>query len=242
MSPNDLEAYFREAASWDASRLASADRATRNARRLAGLFAILAIAALLAVATLTPLKTVEPYLIRVDNTSGVIDTVPNYAGDAPLSESVSRYLLSHYVSTCERFALAIAEQDYAECGAFHSTQRNQQWALLWTPGNPDSPVNRYRDGTTVNAEVKAVSFFQRGTGAADLAQVRFARNTQPGGGGATQTTHYIATIQYAYGKPPADPKTRRWNPIGFRILDYRIEPEIPTSTPTTALAATTATP
>jgi type IV secretion system protein VirB8 len=237
MNPSDLDAYFREAASWDASRIATAEGATRNARILAGLFAVLAIAAVLAVASLTPLKTVEPYLIRVDNTSGVIDTVPQYTGNAPLSESVTRYLLSHYVSICERFALAIAEQDYAECGAFHSPQRNQQWALQWTPGNPDSPVNRYRDGTTVNAEVKAVSFFQRGNGNADLAQVRFARATHSGGAGGTQTTHFIATIQYAYGKPPTDPKVRRWNPIGFRILDYRIEPEILSGTDN-ALAAT----
>ena len=225
----DLQAYFREAASWDADHLAQAERATRLARLLAGLMGLVAIAALGAVSALTPLKTVEPYLIRVDNTSGVVDVVPAYAGEQPLGETVTRYLLTHYVSTCERFALAVAEQDYAECGSFHTAQRNQAWAAQWAPGNPDSPLNRYRDGSTLRAEVQAVSFFERASGATDLAQVRFARVLRPGGGGAEVATHWIATIQYAYGKPATDPRTRRWNPLGFRILEYRLEPEVSTA-------------
>jgi type IV secretion system protein VirB8 len=233
---HDLDAYFRESSSWDADRVATLRRQTRNARILMGVFATLAIASVGAVTALTPLKTVQPYLIRVNDTTGVIDTVPNYAGNVPISEAVTRYLLSHYVTTCERFALAVAEQDYAECGAYHSPQRNQQWAALWASGNPDSPLTRYRDGTTVRAEVKAVSFFERGTGVTDLAQVRFARETRPSGSGALQTAHFIATIHYAYGKPPTDPKLRRWNPIGFRIMDYRLEPEVDTPPPAPALA------
>jgi type IV secretion system protein VirB8 len=227
----DLYAYFREAASWDGDRVAQAERATRNARILAGGFAALATAALGAVASLTPLKSVEPYLIRVDNTTGVVDVVPAYAGGAPVSEAVTRYLLTHYVMTCERFAMAVAESDYAECGAFHTPQRNQVWAAHWAAGNPDSPLNRYKDGTTVHVDVQSLSFFARATGATDLAQLRFTRETHPGGGGAGQTTHWIATVQYAYGKPATDPRTRRWNPLGFRILDYQLEPEVTTPAP-----------
>jgi type IV secretion system protein VirB8 len=231
---DDLEAYFRESSSWDADRVATLRRQVRTAYALNGVFATLAIASVCAVTALTPLKSVEPYLIRVNDTTGVIDTVPNYSGNVPISETVTRFLLAHYVTTCERFALAVAEQDYAECGAYHSPQRNQQWAKLWAAGNPDSPLTRYRDGTTVRAEVKAVSFFERASGVTDLAQVRFARETRPSGSGAPQTAHFIATIHYAYGKPPTDPKLRRWNPIGFRILDYRLEPEV--DTPIAALA------
>jgi type IV secretion system protein VirB8 len=235
----DLSAYFREAASWDGDRVAQAERATRNARLLASGLAVLAVAALGAVATLTPLKTVEPYLIRVDNTTGVVDVVPAYTGGVPVNEAVTRYLLTHYVMTCERFALAVVEQDYAECGSFHTPQRNQTWAAQWAAGNPDSPLNRYKDGTTVHTDVQAVSFFARATGATDLAQLRFTRETRPSGGGAGQTTHWIATVQYAYGKPSTDLKSRRWNPLGFRVLDYQLEPEVTTPTTAPATAATT---
>jgi type IV secretion system protein VirB8 len=221
-----LQAYFREAASWDGDRIAQAERATRNARILAGGLAVLTVASVAAVSALTPLKTVEPYLIRVDNTTGVVDVVPAFVGGVPQAEAVTRYLLTHYVMTCERFALAVAEQDYAECGSYHTPQRNQVWAAQWAPGNPQSPLNRYRDGTSVQVDVQAVSFFARATGVTDLAQLRFTRETRPSGGAAGQVTHWIATVHFAYGKPATDPKVRRWNPLGFRVLDYQLEPEV----------------
>jgi type IV secretion system protein VirB8 len=38
--------------------------------------------------------------------------------------------------------------------------------------------------------------------------------------------HWVATIQYAYTAPSADPAIRRWNPIGFRLLEFVAEPEV----------------
>ena len=222
----ELGAYFEEAASWEVERVQSSERAARLARWVAGGFAVIAVGAVASVVALTPLKRVEPFLIRVDNSSGVVDIVPAYTGAQPVGEVVTRYLLTHYVMTCERFIYAVAEQDYTECGAFHAAQRNLEWASQWAVGNPASPLNRYRDGTTVRVEVQTVSFFERTTGAQDLAQVRFLRAMHPGGAGAEQTTHWLATIHYAYGKPPSDPKVRRWNPLGFRILSYQLEPEV----------------
>ena len=34
------------------------------------------------------------------------------------------------------------------------------------------------------------------------------------------------TVQYAYTKPAKDPKLRRWNPLGFKIVDFRPEREM----------------
>jgi type IV secretion system protein VirB8 len=54
--------------------------------------------------------------------------------------------------------------------------------------------------------------------------------------------HWIATIQYAYVAPSKDEQLRSLNPLGFRILEYRREPEIvsepaPSTTPTTTAGA-----
>ena len=77
----------------------------------------------LALMLVMPLKRVEPFVIRVDNSTGVVDVVPVYAGGALMPEVFTRYLLTHYVTVCERFDFATAESDYEECGAFHSAQR-----------------------------------------------------------------------------------------------------------------------
>ena len=47
-----------------------------------------------------------------------------------------------------------------------------------------------------------------------------------GGTGSDQVSHWIATIQYVYGEPSTDPRVRRWNPLGFKIVDYRAEAEV----------------
>jgi type IV secretion system protein VirB8 len=220
-----LEEYFAEAQSWDADRAAQLRRSARVAWCVAAAGWVCAVAGAAAMVVLTPLKQVEPFVIRVDNTTGIVDVVPVYAGNATVDESVTRYFLSHYVTVCERFNFSTAESDYEECGAFHSAQRNQAWYAQWSATNPASPLNVYKDGSSVRVQVKAVSFFTRASGLSDLAQVRYLKAIRQAGGADEKFSHWVATVQYAYATPAKDPKTRRWNPLGFKVVDFKSEPE-----------------
>ena len=235
-----LEAYFREAASWDADRAAMSARSARLAWGVAAAGWVCAMASSVAVALLTPLKTVSPFVVRVDNTTGMVDVVPVYAGRAAMSETITRYLLKHYIDVCERFNFATAESDYEECGAFHAARRNAEWSALWATGNPLSPLNLYKDGTTIRSHVTSISFFKRANGVSDLAQVRYVKGQRAGDGAAERLTHWIATIQYAYVEPSNDTQLRQWNPLGFRIVDFRPEPETLTDIPKTLVEGSTA--
>jgi type IV secretion system protein VirB8 len=221
-----IDGYFREAESWDADRAAQFRRSARTAWWVAGAGWFCAVASALALAMLMPLKRVDPFVVRVDNSTGIVDVVPVYAGRASPEEAVTRYFLTHYLTVCERFNFATAESDYEECGAFHSAQRNQAWYALWTATNPASPLNIHKDGSTVRVQVNSVSFFTRASGLTDLAQVRYLKAARQGAGSEESFTHWVATIQYAYADPAKDPKTRRWNPLGFKIIDFRSEPEV----------------
>ncbi len=170
-----LDEYFREAVSWDQDRREQAGRSARRAWQVAAGGWLCALAASGALLMLMPLKRVEPFVVRVDSSTGIVDVVPAYRGDAVLEQSVTRYFLSHYVSTCERFNFSTAESDYEECGAFHSVQRNQAWYALWNPNNPASPLNLHKDGSSVRVQVESVSFFARANGVTDLAQVRYLK-------------------------------------------------------------------
>ena len=222
----DLKGYFAEAASWDANARAQSRLTVRLALCVAGAGWITALVLAGALMLLMPLKRVEPFVVRVDNATGVVDVVPVYAGRSGVPEAVTRYLLTHYVTVCERFNFSTAESDYEECGAFHSAQRNQAWYALWNPTNPGSPLNVYKDGTTVRAQVTSVSFFKRSSGVQDLAQVRYVKAKRSAGSAVEEATHWIATLQYAYADPSTDPKVRGWNPLGFKIVDFKPEPEV----------------
>ena len=223
--------YFREAESWDADRAAQLRRTARMAWWVAGAGWTCAVTSTLALALLMPLKRVDPFVVRVDNSTGIVDVVPVYDGLATPEEAVTRYFLTHYVTVCERFYFATAESDYEECGAFHSGQRNQAWYALWATTNPASPLNVHKDGSTVRVQVNSVSFFTRSSGLADLAQVRYLKAARQASGAQESYTHWVATVQYAYTAPAKDPKTRRWNPLGFKIVDFRSEPEVATEQP-----------
>jgi type IV secretion system protein VirB8 len=221
-----LERYLQEAISWDADREAMTRRSERAAWWMAGAGWLCAIASAVALVCLMPLKGVEPFVIRVDNTTGVVDVVPVYSGHGPMEEVVTRYFLTHYIMVCERFNQVTAESDYEECGAFHTPQRNQAWYALWNTNNPRSPLNIHKDGSSVRVEVQSVSFFRRANGVEDLAQVRYIKAEHPGSGAAEHITHWIATVQYVYSAPSKDAKIRRWNPLGFKIVELGLEPEV----------------
>lgn len=225
-SDSTLDRYLEQARSWDFDR----GKQLRRLARLAGWSAVagwsLAMCLAAAVVVLTPLKTVEPFVVRVDNTTGLIDVVPVYAGHTAIDETVTRYLLTRYVRVCESYLPASAESDYEECGAFNGPERNQEWYATWNTSNPESPLNRYRDGTTVRARVKSVTFFKRASGGEDLAQVRYTTARRNGGTGAEQVAHFIATLQFGYAEPSRNPRTRQWNPLGLRVATFRREAEV----------------
>ncbi len=74
--------------------------------------------------------------------------------------------------------------------------------------------------------VPPVSLFTKASGLSDLAQVRYLKAARSGSGGEESISHWIATVQFAYVEPAKDPMTRRWNPLCFKIVDFRTEPEI----------------
>jgi type IV secretion system protein VirB8 len=222
----EVESYLQDAQRWECDLVARAESSKRRAYWVTAAFGALTSLCLLAFVALLPLKSVEPFVIRVDNTTGVTDVVPMYAGKAEVSEVVTRYLLHNYVVTRERYFYAMAEQDYNLVGAYNSPVLNSQWMQSWDRANAQSPLVLYKDGTTVRSQLQSISFIKRADGSQDLAQARFLTATRQGGSGAETMRHWIATIQYDYVAPSKDEQLRALNPLGFRILEYRREPEV----------------
>ncbi|WP_213956778.1 MULTISPECIES: virB8 family protein [unclassified Variovorax] len=224
-----LDRYLLEAQSWEMDRARRAERSSKIAWIVAGVASLIALLAVGAVAGLTPLKQPVPVVIRVDSSSGVVDIVPAYEGTTDIEQVVTRNLLSTYVIARERYFYGTAEADYDLVAAENSPRLNQEWAALWNVNNPLSPLNVFKDGTTVRTQVRSVTFLKLESGRDKLAQVRFSRYARPGGTGEEQASHWVSTIEFAYTQPFKDDKTRSLNPLGFRVLEYRREPEVAAS-------------
>jgi type IV secretion system protein VirB8 len=226
-----LDQYLREAQSWEIDRAARAETSARRAWMVAGTASVVAALCAAAVAGLTPLKQPVPVVIRVDNTSGIVDVVPTYEGTTDLPQAVTRHLLSNHVTSRERFFYGTAEADYELVAAHNSPQLNQEWSSLWDRNNPQSPLHLYKDGTTVRVQIRSISFLKLPSGKDNLAHVRFTKYARQGGTGEEQATHWISTVEFAYGKPSTDERIRSLNPLGFRLIEYHREPEVAAQQP-----------
>lgn len=221
-----LETYLLEARSWELDRARRAERSAKVAWIVAAVAAVIAVLAVAAVSGLTPLKQPIPVLIRVDSSSGIVDIVPTYEGTTDIEQVVTRNLLQNYVIARERYFYGTAEADYELIASQNSPRLNQEWAALWAVNNPASPLNVYKDGTTIRTQVRSVTFLKLESGRDKLAQVRFTRSTRAGGTGEEQASHWVSTIEFAYVPPFKDDKMRSLNPLGFRVVEYRREPEV----------------
>lgn len=223
------ENYLLEAQSWELDRARRAERSTKIAWIVAAAATIIAALAVAAVSGLTPLKQPVPVLIRVDGSSGIVDIVPTYEGTTDIEQVVTRNLLQNYVIARERYFYGTAEVDYELVASQNSPRLNQEWMTLWAADNPASPLNVYKDGTAIRTQVRSITFLKLESGKDKLAQVRFTRSTRAGGTGEEQASHWVSTIEFAYVPPSKDDKTRSLNPLGFRVVEYRREPEVAAS-------------
>ena len=221
-----VESYLAAARSWELDRARRAERSSRIAWIVASSAALIAALSAIAIAGLTPLKQPVPVIIRVDNSTGVVDVVPPYDGTTNMEQTVTRYLLNAYVTARERYFYGTAESDYELVAAENTPQLNQELLATWDKSNPLSPLNLYKDGTTVRVQIKSISFLKLASGKENVAQVRFSKAARVGGRGEEQHTHWITTIEFSYAKPSTDERVRALNPLGFRVVEYRKEPEV----------------
>ncbi len=114
---NGLKAYFATARSFDQDRVLSAERSRRVAWCVASGACGLAACAVLAVAALSPLKTVEPFMVRVDNATGIVETVTALsAATGTYEEPVTKYFAARYVRAREGYTAAESESNFKIAG------------------------------------------------------------------------------------------------------------------------------
>jgi type IV secretion system protein VirB8 len=191
---------------------------------VAGLMVVLT-ASLAAWLVALPLKKTEPFLVRVDSSSGRVDVIPVYQSTEPLPEAVTRHLITEYVQARERYIAALAEVDYVTVGALQTAALNTDWANTWARSNPSSPLNQFADGSSLTVEINSITFL-KDTPPYQI-QVRFKQtHHQTHADVGTDTAGYVATLTAEYQNVAQDPSVRALNPLGFKVTEYRKEAEV----------------
>ena len=98
VSKDQLERYFSEARSWETDKVLAIEKSRKTAWLIASISGLITFMAVMAVGMLAPLKSVQPYVVRVDNATGAVDIVSALTGaPAKYDEAVNKYFLQNYV-------------------------------------------------------------------------------------------------------------------------------------------------
>lgn len=215
----EFEQFLNEARSWETSKIEVAEKSRRVAWYVAAGASFIALVAVAGISVLGPLKKVEPYVIRVDNSTGIVDIVTAMKdGKTNYDESMNKFFVQKYVRYREEYSKQLASEFYTNVGLMSSQTEQQKYFAGFNPKNPQSPLNVYGDFAKVKVTIKSTSFIKP-----DVALVRYIKEIERGSD--KSVSHWAATVTFTYTKAPVTEKDREVNPLGFVTLDYRNDPE-----------------
>jgi type IV secretion system protein VirB8 len=219
----DLKSYFAEAQSWDRDRFVAAARSKRIAWIVASVAIALAIVAVLAIMALTPLKTVVPYVVTVDRSTGATDVTQELRGDKSITydEAIRKYFLADYVRAREGWIPQAREEFFRKVLALSTREEQARWTAFYKKDNPDSPQNQFTANDAVFVAIRSVAFISP-----NVAQVRFVKRLERDQ--QAIETPAIATITFDVLSKPETEAGRYANPLGFQVKSYRADAEVPT--------------
>jgi len=219
----DLKSYFAEAQSWDRDRFVAAARSRRIAWIVASVAIALAIVAVLAIMALTPLKTVVPYVVTVDRSTGATDVTQELRGDKSVTydEAIRKYFLADYVRAREGWIPQAREEFVRKVLALSTREEQARWTAFYKKDNPDSPQNQFTANDAVFVAIRSVAFISP-----NVAQVRFVKRLERDQ--QAIETPAIATITFDVLSKPETEAGRYANPLGFQVKSYRADAEVPT--------------
>jgi type IV secretion system protein VirB8 len=174
---------------------------------------------------------VEPYTLLVDRTTGYVQALKpleadKIAPDAALTQS----FLVQYVIARESFDIDTVNVNYNKVASWSAEQARSGYLASVQVNNPQSPLVLYPRTTVIETRVKSVSPIGR-----NVALVRFDTIRRDAGGQVQPPRSWVSVIRYRFSGEPASLEERFVNPLGFRVLRYRRDPE--TAPPAEVVAA-----
>jgi type IV secretion system protein VirB8 len=216
-----LDAYYKEAATWNRDRIEAMRASRRTAWWVAGSATVVAVLLAFALMLLMPLKTVVPYTLMVDRTTGFVQALKpldpdKVAPDTALTQS----FLVQYVIARESFDIDALEPNYRKVALWSAETARSDYLNFMQVSNPQSPLALYPRTTVVETRVKSVSPVGR-----NAALVRFDTVRRDAGGQIQPPRSWVALIRYRYSGEPMKLEDRFVNPLGFQVLRYRRDAE-----------------
>ncbi|CUU79055.1 type IV secretion system protein [Campylobacter fetus subsp. venerealis] len=181
-----------------------------------------AVISIVAVILLTPLKTVEPYVIRVDNVTGMVDIITKLdVEQINQNEALDKYFVGTYVKAREGYYYELLNSDYILVQLMSSDQIAAGYREIYSGDNARDQI--LKNNTEVKVHI--LSIVLGSSNGVKTATVRANLVTKTDNKGESVSTKVI-TLSYDYLTGLINEENRIQNPLGFKVLTYRVDDEI----------------
>lgn len=210
--------------SWETSRIALVEKSERRAWTIVKLLSGCVLISGAAICLMMPLKTVEPFVIQTDKTTGM-STVLHIANeqDIPVDEMMNKYWLSQYVLAREGYDWRTLNQEYVKVRELSLPNVFDVYASQFGLNNKNSLEVTLKDNIRIIVKLNSIV-----VNSDSIATVRFSKISIDNKSGMEKGSNsWTATIGFEYFPDFKVPEERRIvNPFGFKVTSYRVDPEI----------------
>lgn len=215
-----LATYYQDGMRWEAEIVRKAKRSRALAWFVATIFGMMTICSLVILMMLVPLKSFEPYIVTVDQTTGYIEVKTGLTRPANLTEqeAITQANIVRYIRAREGYDPYRIDENFGIAAILSTGTAANELQQLYSTTNPQNPARRYGDDTRVMVDIKSVTFPNDST-----SLVRFSTDEVTATNSITR--HWISVVRFRYTDTPTSNSLRFENPLGFQVVDYRRDQE-----------------
>jgi len=213
----------KESLDFESSVAYLVQQSNKRAWLVAFVSVFIAILSIIAVLLLTPLKTVEPYVIRVDNVTGMVDIITTLTEEQiTQNEALDKYFISSYVKAREGYFYEMLNNDYKFVQLLSSNEVASAYRAIYQGENAKDIKlkNNYQ------IEVEILSIVLNQSNGVKTSTIRANLKTKNKSQGKKNKQTIVITLAYDYFLGELKEESRILNPLGFKVLTYRIDEEI----------------
>lgn len=180
----------------------------------------LMIIGVLVLGKVTTSKTIEPFVLEIEEKSGLVNVVnPIPRKDLTTNEALNTYFIMKYLRARETYNPADYQYNYNTIVRLLSTSQIYSGFRQFINDNPRSPIKIYGNTTNTSLKVRSIQFLDPKS----TVQIRFTIYENN-----SNNTRYnkIATINFTYRQMQMNSEERYVNPLGFQVTGYSVDDEI----------------
>jgi type IV secretion system protein VirB8 len=174
-----------------------------------------------------PLKSVAPFVIQIDEKTGISEVVENRtAREYAANEMLIKYFSMQYISARENYDIDVFKFNTQ---IIHSMSSNDVYNVYLSDisqENPESPLNKYSFNATRSIDLISFSILSKTETGESIVQARLRVRELSSTGGMKEYYSIITMTCYFSDNVQINEKGRLINPLGFIVTSYKSDEEI----------------